>query len=166
VPCGQPGQGVGMTATRRDRKLPAKDRTPLDRVTCIWSEAHFTAIERGTAMIDKSARITAITAAGAMAVAAALALAPAAHAETGGGDTQFLSIIQQHIFGLTSDNGDAGLTYLGQLVCQKLAMTGGDRDGIHQQLANKWKSESKAAWFTTAAAVAYCPEYILTSDRW
>jgi Protein of unknown function (DUF732) len=117
-------------------------------------------------MIEKSARIAGITAAGALAVAAALALAPAAHAKTGGGDTQFLSIIHQHIFGLTSENGDAGLTHLGQLVCNQLEMTGGERDGIHQQLANKWKSESDAAWFVTASAVAYCPEYIVTSDRW
>jgi hypothetical protein len=117
-------------------------------------------------MIKKSARIAGITGAGAVALTAALALAPAAHAETGGGDTQFLSIIHQHIFGLTSDNGDAGLIKLGHAVCGQLAMTGGVRDGIHQQLANHWKSESDAAWFITASAVAYCPEYIVTSDRW
>jgi hypothetical protein len=101
------------------------------------------------------------------AAAGALALAPAAHADTtGGGDTQFLSIIHAHILGLTSENGDAGLTHLGQLVCGQLAMGGGDRAAIHQKLANQWKSESDAAWFITASAVAYCPEYILTSDRW
>ena len=98
---------------------------------------------------------------------AALALAPAAHADTtGGGDAQFLSIIHEHIMGLTSDNGDAGLIKLGHAVCDQLAMDDGNRDLIHQKLANHWKSESDAAWFITASAVAYCPEFIVPSDRW
>ena len=99
-------------------------------------------------------------------ITAAVALAPAAHADTGGGDAQFLSIIHQHIFGLTADNGDAGLIKLGHAVCDQLAMDDGNRDLIHQKLANHWKSESDAAWFITASAVAYCPEFVETSDRW
>jgi hypothetical protein len=95
------------------------------------------------------------------------ALAPAAHADTtGGGDTQFLEIVHLHIAGLTASGGDATLTGLGHAICNSLAQNFGDRSSAQQQLANKWKSESDAAWAITASAVAYCPRYIVSSDRW
>jgi hypothetical protein len=93
--------------------------------------------------------------------------APAAHADgTGGGDTQFLSIVHEHIFGLTASGGDPELEKLGRAVCNDLAADGGDRAAIQQKLANHWKSESDAEWFITASAVAYCPMFVVTSDRW
>jgi hypothetical protein len=101
------------------------------------------------------------------AVVAALALAPAAHADTtGGGDSQFLQIFHEHAWGVTADNGDATLTRLGHAICNSLADDFGDRSSAQQALANKWKSESDAAWAITASAVAYCPQYIVSSDRW
>lgn len=107
------------------------------------------------------------TVAAALAVAVAVAAPAAAHTgDTGGGDTQFLDIIHTHIFGLTAEGGDPELIKLGHAVCGQLATDGGDRDLIHQKLANHWKSESDAAWFVTASAVAYCPEFVLPSDRW
>ena len=100
----------------------------------------------------------------AMMAGAVVLTAPVAHADTG--DAQFLSLIHEHIFGLTADGGDPELIKLGHAVCDQLAVDDGDRDLIHQKLANHWKSESDAAWFITASAVAYCPEFILPSDRW
>jgi hypothetical protein len=52
------------------------------------------------------------------------------------------------------------------IVCEQLAMDDGNRDLIQQKPANHWKSESDAAWFITASAAAYCPEFVKTSDRW
>ncbi|BBY66175.1 hypothetical protein [Mycolicibacterium helvum] len=37
---------------------------------------------------------------------------------------------------------------------------------VQQRLANKGTSESDAEWAITASAVAYCPHYIVSSDRW
>lgn len=101
-------------------------------------------------------------------VALMTVVAPVAHADTtGGGDSQFLSIIHQHILGLScNDGGDSCLPGLGHAVCQELANDYGDRSLMQQKLANKWKSESDAAWFITASAVAYCPIFIKSSDRW
>jgi hypothetical protein len=56
--------------------------TPVRRN--VWSEAHFTVIDRGTAMIKKFARIAGITGAGALAIGAATAganLLGVAHAD-------------------------------------------------------------------------------------
>jgi hypothetical protein len=100
----------------------------------------------------------------AMLAGVAVLTAPLAHADTG--DAQFLSIIHEHILGLTAEGGDAELIKLGHAVCDQLATDDGNRDLIHQKLANHWKSESDAAWFITASAVAYCPGFIVPSDRW
>ena len=103
----------------------------------------------------------------AVAMGAAVAVAPAAQAdEIGGGATQFLEIAKGHIAGLQHDDGDAGLVDLAGMVCDHLAATGGYRGRIQQKFANAWHSESDAAWFITASAVAFCPEYIVESDRW
>src|SRR4051794_39076294 len=69
------------------------------------------------------ARLLAVSAA----VAAALVLAPTAHADTGGGDTQFLEIFHDHIYGVTATNGDTTLIGLGHSICKSLAENLGDR---------------------------------------
>lgn len=94
------------------------------------------------------------------------ATAAADNGEPGGGDSQFVSIIHEHIMGLTADGGDPALEKLGHAVCSQLDSDYGDRGTAQQKLANKWSSESDAEWFITASAVAYCPEYIKSSDRW
>jgi hypothetical protein len=94
------------------------------------------------------------------------ATAAADGGEPGGGDSQFLRIIHQHILGLTAQGGDADLVKLGHAVCNQLDSDYGDRGTAQQKLANHWSSESDAEWFITASAVAYCPMYIKTSDRW
>lgn len=100
-------------------------------------------------------------------VVAALALAPAAEAKTtGGGNMQFLDIFHTHVWGVTFTGGDSTLIDLGHAICNSLDGSGGQRAHIQQILANKWRDESDAAWTITAAAVALCPEHIVSSDRW
>ena len=141
---------------RADRRLGAGTRSTPPRASHGRRPGH----RRRESMIKKAA-------VGGLIACAALVLAPVAQAEpTGGGGSQFLDIVHAHIAGLTHRDGDSGLVDLGQKVCAALAARGGDRDALQQQLANEWSSESDAAWFITASAVALCPEYIVTSDRW
>ena len=74
--------------------------------------------------------------------------------------------MHEHDWDVTSDGGDATLTRLGHAICSQLADDLGDRSSAQQTLANKWKSESDAEWAITASAVAYCPLYVVSSDRW
>ena len=110
-----------------------------------------------------------VLAAAALAVAVAVAApAAAAPSDTGGGDAQFLQIIKRHIAGINNPTeGDAGLIKGGHAICDAMSL-GRSRDSLRQQLEvgdHAW-SDSDARWFITASAVAYCPEFIETSDRW
>jgi hypothetical protein len=104
-----------------------------------------------------------------LAVAVAVAAPAAADTgDTGGGDAQLLQIIKLHIAGINNPTeGDAGLIKGGKAICDAMS-SGRSRDSIRQQLEvgqNAW-SDSDARWFITASAVAYCPDFIETSDRW
>lgn len=81
-------------------------------------------------------------------------------------DERYLYILKSNVFGITNTEGDAGLIKLGHAVCDELE-SGSSRDSIARQFTQGpgW-SDSDASWLTTASAVAYCPAFILPSDRW
>lgn len=87
-------------------------------------------------------------------------------ASTGQGDAQYLQILKSHVFGITNADGDAGLIKGGHAICDGL-QEGRRRESIFLQFVqgHGW-SDSDASWTITASVVAYCPQFILPSDRW
>ncbi len=84
----------------------------------------------------------------------------------GADDVTYLRILKGHVFGITNTDGDAGLIKGGHVICDGLS-EGRSRDSMSRQFTqgHGW-SDSDASWAITASVVAYCPEYILPSDRW
>lgn len=84
----------------------------------------------------------------------------------GGGDAEYLYILKDHVAGITNTEGDAGLIKLGHAICDGL-QEGRSRQSIFLQFVqgHGW-SDSDASWQVTASVVAYCPEFVLPSDRW
>lgn len=84
-------------------------------------------------------------------------------------DTKFLDLFQTHIAGISNTEGDAGLVKLGHLICDELNEGSPRSQTIRHftqpKSGHSW-SDSDASWLMTASVVAYCPEYILPSDRW
>lgn len=81
-------------------------------------------------------------------------------------DDLYLKILKSHVAGITNTEGDAGLIKGGHIICDRLRQ-GYPRGEISRKFTqgHGW-SDSDAAWVITASAVAYCPEYVLPSDRW
>jgi Protein of unknown function (DUF732) len=110
--------------------------------------------------------LAALVAAGVIVVSPAGAN-PYAGPRTGGGDAEFLYLAKLHIAGLSNPTeDDAGLTGLGKAICHDLD-GGRSRESVRLQFiqGHGW-SDSDASWMVTSAVVAYCPMYIIPSDRW
>lgn len=84
----------------------------------------------------------------------------------GGGDAEYFYILKSHVAGITNTEGDTGLIKGGHAICDGL-QEGRSRQSIFLQFVqgHGW-SDSDASWVVTASVVAYCPEYVLPTDRW
>jgi hypothetical protein len=81
-------------------------------------------------------------------------------------DERYLYILKSNVAGITNADGDAGLIRGGHAICDGLA-EGRSRESIKRQFTQGpgW-SDSDASWMITASVAAYCPEYVLPSDKW
>jgi hypothetical protein len=81
-------------------------------------------------------------------------------------DERYLYILKSNVAGITNPDGDTGLIRGGHAICDDL-QAGGTRDAIKRRFMQGpgW-SDSDASWQITASVVAYCPEFILPSDKW
>ncbi len=77
----------------------------------------------------------------------------------GADDVTYLRILKGHVFGITNTEGDAGLIKMGHAICDELKLGSISRQG-------HGRSDSDASWLITASVAAYCPDYVLPSDRW
>jgi hypothetical protein len=85
---------------------------------------------------------------------------------TGGGATELLDIIHTHTTLGGGDGGDQAAVNVAKDVCADLE-SDSSRHSIQVFFTQKhgW-ADNDAEWMTTASAVAFCPSFIVDSDRW